>query len=112
MAGKFEISKSKNGKFLFNLKAGNGQIVLTSQMYDSLAAAAQGIEACKTSSVLDERFERAQSVANQPYFNLKGDSGHVIGRSEMYTSASARDNGIASVKSNAPGADVKDLTGA
>ena len=112
MAGKFEISKSKNGKFLFNLKAGNGQIILTSQMYDTLASATQGIASCKANSVPDERFERAQSSADQPYFNLKADNGQVIGRSEMYSSVAARDNGIASVKSNAPDADVKDLTAA
>jgi len=112
MAGKFEITKSKNGKFLFNLKAGNGQVILTSQMYDSLDGATQGIASCKTNSAKDERFERAQSSTDQPYFNLKADNGQVIGRSEMYTSVAARDNGIVSVKSNAPSADIKDLSGA
>ena len=110
MAGKFEISKSKNGKFLFNLKAGNGQVILTSQMYDTLDSATQGIASCRANSVHDERFERAQSSADQPYFNLKADNGQVIGRSEMYTSMASRDNGIASVKSNAPDAEIKDLS--
>ena len=39
MAGKFELNQSSNGKFYFNLKAGNGQIILSSQMYDSKAGA-------------------------------------------------------------------------
>jgi len=110
MAGKFEISKSKNGKFLFNLKAGNGQVILTSQMYDAKSDAVNGIESCKKNGALDERFERALSTSGQPYFNLKATNGQVIGRSEMYSSEAARDNGIASVKSNAPGAATKDLT--
>ena len=110
MAGKFEITQSKNGKFLFNLKAGNGQVILTSQMYETLASATNGIESCKTNSALDERFERAKSKADEPYFNLKAGNGQVIGRSEMYASAAAMENGIQSVKTNAPDAPVKDLT--
>lgn len=110
MAGKFELSKSKNGKFLFNLKAGNGQVILTSQMYESKGAATQGIESCKTNATLDERFARVESSSGQPYFNLKAANGQVIGHSEMYTTEAARDNGIDSVKSNAPQAPTKDLT--
>lgn len=112
MAGKFEITTSKNGKFLFNLKAGNGQVILTSQMYETKTSATQGVESCKKNSASDERFERLDSTAGQPYFNLKATNGQVIGRSEMYSSVAARDNGIASVKTNAPDAEVKDLTAA
>jgi len=110
VAGKFELSKSKNGKFMFNLKAGNGQVILTSQMYESKTSATQGIASCKTNAALDERFVRAESSSGQPYFSLKASNGQVIGRSEMYASEASRDNGIASVKANAPGADIKDLT--
>ena len=45
--GKFVIEKSKNDKFKFNLKAGNNQIIATSQMYDSLAGCKNGIESVK-----------------------------------------------------------------
>ncbi len=110
MAGKFEITQSKNGKFLFNLKAGNGQVILTSQMYETKTSATQGIESCKTNGALDERFERATSKASEPYFNLKAGNGQVIGRSEMYSSVAAMENGIKSVKTNAPDASVNDLT--
>ncbi len=110
MAGKFEINKSKNGKFLFNLKAANGQIILSSQMYEAKPSAENGVESCRTNGVLDERFERATSSAGQPYFNLKAANGQVIGRSEMYSSAAAMENGITSVKTNAPDATLKDLT--
>ncbi len=110
MAGKFELNKSKNGKYLFNLKAGNGQVILSSQMYEAKSSAVQGIESCRTNGTLDERFERATSSAGQPYFNLKASNGQVIGRSEMYSSTASMENGVASVKTNAPGAVVKDLT--
>lgn len=44
---KFELKKAKNGQFHFNLKAGNGQIIATSEMYTSKAAALNGIESIK-----------------------------------------------------------------
>lgn len=44
---KFELKKAKNGQFHFNLKAGNGQIIATSEMYMSKAAALNGIESIK-----------------------------------------------------------------
>jgi uncharacterized protein YegP (UPF0339 family) len=36
MSGQFEVSKTSNDKFMFNLKAGNGAIVLTSQPYEAM----------------------------------------------------------------------------
>ena len=110
MSGKFEISKSKNGKFLFNLKAGNGEIILSSQLYEAKSSAQQGIESVRTNAPLDERYERTSSTSGQPYFNLKAANSQVIGRSEMYSSNSAMEGGIASVKKNAPDAKVVDLT--
>ncbi|HEX7833900.1 MAG TPA: YegP family protein [Pseudolysinimonas sp.] len=57
MAAKFEIKKSANGKFHFNLKAGNGEIIATSEMYNSKDAAKNGIESVKknapTAEVVD-----------------------------------------------------------
>jgi uncharacterized protein YegP (UPF0339 family) len=50
------------------------------------------------------RFERLVSKGGSPYFNLKASNGQVIGNSEMYTSESAMENGIASVMKNAPDA--------
>ena len=110
MSGKFEITKSKNDKFLFNLKAGNGEIILTSQLYEAKTSAQQGIDSVRTNAPLDERYERNTSTSGQPYFNLKAANGQVIGRSETYSSTSAMEGGIASVKKNAPDATVVDLT--
>jgi len=44
---KFELKKAKNGQFHFNLKAGNGQVIATSEMYTTKAAALNGIESVK-----------------------------------------------------------------
>jgi len=110
MSGKFEITKSKNDKFLFNLKAGNGEIILTSQLYESKSSAQQGIESVRLNAPVDARYERATSAGGQPYFNLKAANHQVIGRSETYSSVAAMEGGIASVKKHAPDAKVVDLT--
>jgi hypothetical protein len=109
MSGKFEISKSKNDKYLFNLKASNGQVILTSQMYEAKTSAEAGIASVRANATHDERFERKTSSTGEPYFNLKASNGQVIGHSEMYSSSSAMENGIASVKTHAPDARIVDL---
>ena len=50
MAGKFEISKDKSGKFRFHLKAPNGEIIAASQGYDTRASAKKGVESVKTNA--------------------------------------------------------------
>ncbi|SBV36976.1 hypothetical protein STPYR_11906 [uncultured Stenotrophomonas sp.] len=110
MAGKFVIGKRSNGDFQFNLKAGNGQVILTSQGYADKAGCRNGIESVKKNSPDDARYERKTSSNGKPYFNLLAANGQVIGNSEMYESTGARDNGIASVKANAPDATVVDET--
>jgi uncharacterized protein YegP (UPF0339 family) len=111
MSGKFEVTRSSDGRFMFNLKADNGIGILTSQMYEAKASAMQGIESVRVNSQLDVRFERLSSTKNEPYFTLKAANGQVIGRSQMYSSTASMENGIASVTRNAPGADLADLAG-
>lgn len=108
MAGKFELKKSKNDKYFFSLLAGNGQKILASEMYETKASALNGIESVKKNAPDDSRYERLEGKDGSPYFTLKAGNGQVIGASEMYSSASARDNGIASCKANAPGAATTD----
>ncbi len=108
--GTFVISKRKNGEFQFNLKAGNGQIILTSEGYTTKANCINGIESVKKNSVDDARYERKTSSNGKFYFNLKATNGQIIGTSEMYESESGRENGIESVKKNAPDADIQDET--
>ncbi|OIV40289.1 YegP family protein [Flavobacterium johnsoniae] len=108
--GKFVITKRTNGEFQFNLKAGNGQTILASEGYTTKAACTNGIESVKTNSQDDSRYDRKESSNGKPYFNLKASNGQIIGSSEMYESVSARENGIESVKKNAPDASVDDQT--
>ncbi|MBP3432938.1 MAG: YegP family protein [Alistipes sp.] len=104
--GKFVISQRKNGEYQFNLKATNGQVILASEGYTTLAACKNGIESVKKNSQEDARFERKEAKDGSPYFNLKASNGQIIGKSEMYSSVASRDNGIESVKKNAPEAEV------
>jgi uncharacterized protein YegP (UPF0339 family) len=109
MAGKFDLKKAKNGQFYFNLKATNGQVILTSEMYKAKSSAKNGIESVKTNAAIDERYERRESKKGEPYFVLLAANKQVIGQSEMYSSVAAMEKGINSVKTNAPDASVDDL---
>ena len=110
MAGKFELKKSKNEKFFFNLLAANGQIILTSEMYEAKASAVNGIESVKKNSGDDARYARLTGKDGSPYFTLKAGNSQVIGQSQMYSSEKARDGGIDSCKTNGPSAATPDLT--
>ncbi len=110
MASKYELKTSKNGQFVFNLKAANGQVILTSESYTTKDAALNGIESVRKNSQVDTNFERKTATNNQPYFTLKAANGQTIGKSELYSGTAAMENGIASVKTNAPGASVEEVT--
>jgi uncharacterized protein YegP (UPF0339 family) len=110
MAGKFVLKTASNGQYHFSLKAGNGETILRSELYTSKVSAEGGIASVKTNAPLDERYERKAAASGQYMFNLKAANHQVIGTSETYTSAASRDNGIESVKSNAPTARVDDET--
>lgn len=106
MAGKFVLKPTSSGGYRFNLKAGNGETILTSQNYSSKESAQHGIESVRENAPNDERYDRLTNKAGEPYFNLKAANGQIIGNSEGYSSTSARDHGIESVKTNAPAAAV------
>jgi uncharacterized protein YegP (UPF0339 family) len=110
MAGKFELSKGKTGKFSFNLKAGNGQIVFTSQTYDDKRSATAGIKSVRKNAQKAARFERKESAKKQPYFVITATNGQVVGKSQMYANPVSMEKGIKSVMNNAPEAPVIDLT--
>ena len=105
----YEIKQSTSGKFMFNLKAGNQQVILTSQLYSSKKAALDGIASVQKHGTDDKYFEVKKSTSDQPYFNLKASNGQVIGKSQMYSSDSAAKGGVASVKKNAPSTKVKEI---
>ncbi|MCK7593053.1 YegP family protein [Pseudomarimonas salicorniae] len=106
--GMFVLSTAKDGSFHFSLHAANGEIILSSQMYTTKAAAFDGIDSVRANAPHDERFERKINAAGQPMFNLKAANHQVIGTSQGYSSEIARDIGIESVKQNAPGAGIED----
>ncbi|MFO1351327.1 MAG: YegP family protein [Gammaproteobacteria bacterium] len=108
MAGWFELSKSSDGQFRFVLKAGNAETILTSELYKTKASAQNGIASVQTNCQSDDRYEKKAAANDKIYFNLKAANSQVIGTSQMYSSESARDKGIASVKLNGTTETVKD----
>ncbi len=104
----FELKKSGD-KFHFVLKAANGQVVLSSQMYASKASASNGIDSVKSNCGDDNCFERKTAKNGKFHFNLKSTNGQIVGSSQMYSSESGMNNGIESVKTNAPKADTKEV---
>lgn len=108
--GKFEIFKDTAAEFRFRLKAKNGEIILTSEGYTTKANCHNGISSVKNNAPNDKQYSRLNATNGSPYFNLKATNGEIIGTSEMYSSNQSRQTGIASVKSNAPGAEIVDLS--
>ena len=104
--GKFEVSVRKNGEFQFNLKATNGQVILTSEGYTTKSACLNGVESVKKNAGDINRYEKKVAKNGKPFFNLKASNGQVIGASQMYASERTMKAGIASVMKNAPEAEV------
>jgi uncharacterized protein YegP (UPF0339 family) len=107
--GKYQIRRTSNGQFRWTLKASNGETLLTSESYVSKQGCLDGVASSKV-CVADKNFDKKDSISGQPYFNQLANNYQVLGTSEMYSSTSARDNGIDSVKRNAPTATIEDLT--
>lgn len=110
MAGKFELKTAANGQVMFNLKAGNGEIILTSELYAAKSSALNGIGSVKNNSSSDANFERKKSAKGDFFFVLKARNGQSIGKSEMYSSEAAMENGIKSVMKNGGTDKVDDIT--
>jgi uncharacterized protein YegP (UPF0339 family) len=85
-------------------------VILSSQGYAAKASCENGIESVRKNSADDARFDRKTSTNGKDYFNLTATNGQIIGSSELYESLAARENGIESVKKNAPDAGVEDLS--
>ena len=110
MSGKFEIYKDKAGEFRFRLKASNGQNIMASEGYKAKSGCTNGIESVKKNAPDDSRYERKEAKSGKFIFNLKAGNNQVIGTSQSYTTKASRDDGIESVKKNAPEAKVADLS--
>jgi uncharacterized protein len=66
MAGKFVLARATNGKIHFNLQAGNGEIIATSQLYESKASAEKGIESVRTNAPHATLEDRCEEAAAKP----------------------------------------------
>ena len=110
MAGTFEIFTDNGGEYRFRLKAGNGEIVLSSEGYSSKSGATNGIESVQTNANDPSRFAASETANGKHRFALKAKNNQIIGTSQNYESASARDNGMEAVGRAAAGAKIEDLT--
>ena len=107
MAGWYELGSNDKGQFSFVLKAGNGEVVLRSEQYDTKASAENGIKSVQTNCGNDARYDRKDASDGRCYFNLKAGNHQEIGTSQMYKAAPGRDAGIESVKTNGASTTVK-----
>jgi uncharacterized protein YegP (UPF0339 family) len=105
--GKFEIKTDAKGEYRFNLKAGNGQVILSSEGYSAMDGCTNGIESVKKNAGDDGRYERKEASNGKYHFNLKAANGQVIGTSQLYADKGGMESGIDSVKTNAPDAAVE-----
>lgn len=104
----YELKKTVNGKYVFNLKAPNHEVILTSEVYEKRTSALAGIESVRANGNQDANFELKKSSNNQPYFVLKAPNHEVIGKSEVYSSEAAAKHGIESVKKNCGYLEIKE----
>ncbi len=118
--GKFVVRKTNTG-VKFDLKASNGQVIATSEVYNSDAACKNGIESVKKNAPVaavenqtvegyatekNPKFEIYADKAGEFRFRLKATNGQIIAVSEGYTTLANCQNGVESVKKNAPDAEV------
>ncbi|MCQ2494235.1 MAG: YegP family protein [Lachnospiraceae bacterium] len=121
--GKFEI-KTTDAGYRFNLKAGNGEIIATSQTYKSLDSCKNGIESVKKNAPIanledqtkegfaeekNPKFEVYVDKAGEFRFRLKAKNGEIIATGEGYKALAGCKNGIESIRKNAPDAEIKEV---
>ena len=118
--GKFVIRATNTG-YKFDLKAGNGEVIATSEVYESLAACKNGVASVQKNApvagvenqtvegyeaVKHPKFEIYNDKAGEFRFRLKATNGQVIATSEGYKAEASCVNGIESVKKNAVDAEI------
>ena len=118
--GKFVVKEVKTG-YKFDLKAGNGEIIATSEVYTSENGCLNGVESVRKNAVAakleDQTVENFETVTNPKFevyvdkagefrFRLKARNGEIIATSEGYKAKASCLNGIDSVRRNAPDAEV------
>ena len=119
--GKFTVKETKNGGFRFNLKAGNGEVIATSETYSTESACMNGIESVRKNAVeakledqtvadfapvTNPKFEVYKDKAGEFRFRLKARNGEIILTGESYKAKASCLNGIDSIRRNAPDSPV------
>jgi uncharacterized protein YegP (UPF0339 family) len=112
MPGKFVITKGKDSKFYFNLKASNGEVILQSQGYKDRKSCENGVQSVRNNSKQKSQFEHKTASNGKFYFCLNSTNAQIIGKSQMYKTQKGCANGIESVARNAADAKVVDETAA
>ena len=121
--GKFNIKPTKNGGFKFDLVAGNGEVIATSQTYKSIETTKSGIASVQkncAAAVEDqtvEKFEIQKCPKYEVYkdksgefrFRLKATNGQIIATGEGYKTKASCLNGVASIGKNAPDAKIEEV---
>lgn len=117
------VLRTVNTGVKFDLKATNGQVIATSEVYDSKAACVNGIQSVKknavTQKIEDQTTAGCKALTNPKFqiyadkagrfrFRLTARNGQIIAISEGYTTKAACENGIASVQQNAPEAEISE----
>lgn len=118
--GKFVVKTTKTG-FVFNLKAGNGEVIANSEVYTTESACKKGIASVKknapiakledqtaaeVAAVTNPKFEVYTDKAGEFRFRLKARNGEIIATGEGYKAKASCLNGIESIRKNAPDAEV------
>ena len=117
------VIRTVNTGIKFDLKATNGQVIATSEVYESKAACLNGVESVRKNApaagvenrtvdgyetIKHPKFEMYQDKAGEFRFRLKARNGEIIAVSEGYTTKASCENGIASVQKNAPEAEIEE----
>lgn len=120
--GKFVVREVNTG-IKFDLKATNGQVILSSEVYTTKAACLNGVESVRKNAPIANvenqteegyetmthpKFEMYEDKAGEFRFRLKARNGEVIGVSEGYTAKAGCLNGIDSVRNNAAEAEIEE----
>ena len=118
--GKFVVKATRTG-FVFNLKAGNGEVIAVSEVYSSEDACMNGIASVRKNAVdakvedqtvpdfavvTNPKFEIYQDKAGEYRFRMKARNGQIIATGEGYTAKPSCLNGVESIRRNAPEAAV------
>lgn len=118
--GKFIVKQTKTG-YVFNLKAGNGEVIAVSEVYTTEAACLKGVESVRTNAPIanledqtvegfatatNPKFEVYTDKAGEFRFRLKARNGQIIATGEGYKAKASCLNGVDSIRRNAPEAEI------